>query len=382
MAQVLVTHPSALVRASHRALLQACGWPVTEAGGRTEALLRLAGPPNAAFGRMVLVDLSNWAIAGTSMIRALRRQMASPVMIVALLPLHDADDLALHTARRAGANLIVPSGTSPQQLAAILNLVSAARSPGMLALAHPGEAAPALGWIWQQQLDLLAVPDLAAATVESTRQVFELLMARRTDNAAADAALALAGLAGGPNPLRRWATAWHPANASEHSDAVMSTGAPSSASLQLLLVVEAGGQAYGLRIDADTAPACWWTDGAPVPAASADAVPVVTLARLLGPTRFRRLLATDTATVVFRRVNDPAGPHTALRVDEVLGLEHVMVDPFDTWMARASGCTGRGVSADKRPLLVLDAAALMHHLPTEPLSMLSSTTAARSSPGA
>ena len=83
MARVLVTHPSPVVREAHRTLLQACGWSVTEATNRRDALNRLAGPASRQFGDVVLVDLSHWTVPGTALIRSLRRQLASTLPVLA-----------------------------------------------------------------------------------------------------------------------------------------------------------------------------------------------------------------------------------------------------------------------------------------------------------
>jgi len=187
-----------------------------------------------------------------------------------------------------------------------------------------------------------------------------LLLSRRHDQGAAEAALALSQLAGGPVPLRRWSLAHDP----EHP--LLQLGAPRALprphTLTAMLVLDAGGQVYGLPLDGPVGPSCWWSDGAPAPAQVIDASQAVPLVRLLGPTGFRRLLATDRATVVLSHCSDPAGTEVAVRVDELQGLQHVAVETYSASMRLASGCMGMGRCSDGQSVLVLDTAALWRHV--------------------
>jgi chemotaxis protein histidine kinase CheA len=88
----------------------------------------------------------------------------------------------------------------------------------------------------------------------------------------------------------------------------------------------------------------------------------VPLVRLLGVTGFRRLLATDRATVVLSHAADPANTEVAVRVDDLQGLQHVAVQPYSDTLRLASGCLGTGHCSDGQPVLVLDAAMLWRHV--------------------
>jgi chemotaxis protein histidine kinase CheA len=129
-----------------------------------------------------------------------------------------------------------------------------------------------------------------------------------------------------------------------------------------MLVLDAGGQVYGLPLDGPVGPSSWWSDGTPTPAHVGDASRAVPLVRLLGPTGFRRLLATDRATVVLSHCADPAGTEVAVRVDELQGLQHVAVLPYSPSVRLASGCLGMGRCSDGQSVLVLDTAALWRHV--------------------
>lgn len=350
MTRLHVIHPSSPVRESHLALLQACGWWVSEAGSRHGALDHLAGPAAHRFGDLVLVDLSDWAVPGTALIRSLRRQLASPLPVVAVLPDGPAAEQAAEAARRAGANLLLPASAPPHHLLAAISLMTGQALPALLPWLSSTDPLPqTLGQIWQHSLDLLALPDHAAATVVSARRVFELLLSRREDDSAAEAALALTALAGGPVPLQRWARAHHPA-------AGMATpaGVLPQPLTRRTLVVDAGGQCYGLPLDADAVPACWWTDSG----TTAVARPGLPLVRLLGISGFRRLLATDRATVVLRDALDASAPDLEIRVDEVIGPQSLLIEPVSDLMRRASGCCGLSRTREGQPVLVLDAASL------------------------
>ena len=359
MPRILVIHPSSLVREAHRTLLQACGWSVTEAIGRQDALVRLAGPAARRFGDLVLVDLREWTVPGTALVRALRRQLASSLPVLAILPFDDEAALATEAARRAGANLLLGADATPQAVATAVSLLTGQALPALARIGvEPPDDCPSLGEVWQQQLALLAVPDHAAATVVSARQAFELLLARRQDEGAAHAALTLTSLAGGPNPLRRWAAAFGPGQVN-----TVPADAPQRPRVEALLVVEAGGQRFGLPMAAPVEPACWWTDDNPLPGpAVVTDPPPVPLVQLLGTSGFRRLLATDRATVLLRRPDQADGRGHAIRVDEVLGLQPVELTACPDIVMRASGCVGIGRSVDGQPLLVLDPLALVSQI--------------------
>ncbi len=367
MARVLVTHPSPVVRDAHRTLLQACGWTVTEAANRRDALTQLAGPSSRRFGDMVLVDLANWTVAGTALIRHLRHQLASTLPVLAVLPPLDEHDLALEAASRAGANLVLSGQVSPRTLATAVSLLTGQKLPGLarLAVDLSGEALD-VGDVWHQQQLLLGQANPAAATVVSARQVFELLLSRRVDAGATDAALALTQMAGGPVPLQRWSLAHDP-----ECPPLPARAQPQPPVYTAMLVVDAGGQVYGLPLDGPVGPGSWWTDGPNAPTQAPTALRTVPLVRLLGPTGFRRLLATDRATVVLSHHADPVGTELAVRVDDLQGLQHVVVQPCSDILRQASGCVGTGHCADGQPVLVLDAAALWRHVaafsqPAEP----------------
>lgn len=369
MARVLVTHPSPLVREAHRTLLQACGWSVAEASSRRDALNLLAGPPSQRFGDMVLVDLSNWTVPGTALIRHLRRQLASTLPVLVLLPLQDEHDLALEAASRAGANLVLTGNAGPRTLAMAVSLLTGQQLPGLAHLsADLGGDALDVGDVWHQQQLLLGQPDHAAATVVSARQVFEQLLSRRLDAGATDAALALAQLAGGPVPLRRWSLAHDPERPLRSHPARLP---PPPSAFTAMLVLDAGGQVYGLPLDAPVGPSSWWNDNASPPAQAPELPRPVPLVRLLGPTGFRRLLATDRATVVLSHASNPVGTEVAVRVDDLQGLQHVAVQAYSPILRLASGCVGTGRCSDGQQVLVLDATALWRHvaalsLPAEP----------------
>lgn len=361
MARVLVTHPVPAVREAHRTLLQACGWSVTEAASRREALNLLAGPTSRRFGDMVLVDLSDWTVPGTALIRHLRRQLASTLPVLAVLPPLDEHDLALEAASRAGANLVLSGHVSPRTLATAVSLLTGQKLPGLARLAADlGGDALDVGDVWHQQQLLLAQADHAAATVVSARHVFELLLSRREDAGATDAALELAQLAGGPVPLRRWSLAHDPE--CPPLSATSERARPRPPVYTAMLVVDAGGQVYGLPLDGTVGPGSWWTDGPNAPAQTPTASRAVPLVRLLGVTGFRRLLATDRATVVLSQLANPVGTELAVRVDDLQGLQHVAVTPYSDTLRLASGCLGSGHCSDGQPLLVLDAAALWRHV--------------------
>jgi len=382
MSRALVIHPSPLVRASHRTLLQACGWQVAEASGRTDALIQLASAGGQRLGDLVLVDLSNWSVPGTALIRALRRQVACALPVAVVQAAQTDAALADQTARRAGANLILPHNSPPQALAAMLGQLSQQPLPGAARLG-PDAVTMDASWgsdAWQQQCALLAQADAAAATVVSARQVFELLLSRRTDAGAAPAALSLTALAGGPGPLQRWAGTHHPvaalATVAAPLDALLQTDADRQTNPPVtlaLLVIEAAGLCYGLRLDGPTPPTCWWTDDAVMAPPTAEAM-TVSLNRLWGPSAFRRRMATERATVTFGPAATAGAAPRVLRVDEVLGLQHLAVHTHPEWLARASGCTGHATTGDGRCVLVLDAAA-----PFKPLTTvdLRSATAPR-----
>jgi DNA-binding NarL/FixJ family response regulator len=191
MARVLIIHPSPLVRASHRSLLQAGGWSVQEATGRTDALSHLAGPSRARWGDLVVIDLSNWSVPGTALVRALRRQATSALPVLVLLPQQDPEELSRDAARRAGANLILGGQTTPMSLLATISLLTDRPVPALARL-DPRQGPPAMQQLlqdaWLQQQELLALPDLSAPTVLSARHVFETLLARREDDGASEAA--------------------------------------------------------------------------------------------------------------------------------------------------------------------------------------------------
>lgn len=357
MARILIIHPSPLVRASHRNLLQAGGWSVAEATGRSDALTRLAGPTRARWGDLAVVDLSNWTVPGTALVRALRRQATSAMPVLALLPQDDPGGLAREAACRAGANLVMDGLSSPMLLLASISLLTDRPVPALARLdpRHgPHTTQGLLQQVWQQQLKLLAQPDLGAPTVLSARHVFETLLVRREDDGASEAALALSGLAGGARPLARWAQAHQP----DPNQRRASAGADNTCNLPLLLV-EAGGQRYGFRMDAEVAPSCWWSDDSLQPPSSPETATPVALNRLLGESGFRRLLASDNATVVFSQLQDGATQRSALRVDEVLGLHEVPVQLTSPLVGRASGCVGYGRCDDGQWALVLDSLSLL-----------------------
>jgi DNA-binding NarL/FixJ family response regulator len=363
MSRALIVHPFPLLREAHRVTLQACGWQVQESANRRDALAKLAGPAARQFGDLVVIDLSHWAVQGTALIRALRRQLACSLPILVLLPGECDAEATAGAALRAGANQALRSDAVPQQLMAAATLLMGRAPVGSHGLsASTGAKALAIANLWAQQQHLLSLPDHAAATVVSARQVLELLLSVRDDTGAIHAAMSLAGLTGGPVPLRRWAQANRPLSQRD----VGEFPAPSSFTMtKAMLLVDAGGLTYGFPLDAPVAPTAWWSDNGPVVDATTQGHGTATpLVHLLGPTGFRRLLATDTATVVLCRESDGSGPLAPVRVDALLGLRHVLVEFHSDAVRRASGCIGVGCGQDGQPVLVLDASSLWRHLST------------------
>lgn len=356
MASIHLIHPDQHLRSDAVDALRADGWSVSEAHGRSDAIARLASPLGQRFGDLVLIDLQNWVVPGTALVRAIRRQATAPLPVLVRLPLHeDLLGLAAESARRAGANVLVTADHGPEALARLAALMTGRSGPPPTR----GQA-PGLADLWQQQCELLALPDHAAATVLSARRVFEGLLALRTDERAAEAAMTLAGLTGGPLPLARWAGWFHPSHASVASAATLD--ARRQAGVTLCLLFDAGGQRYALPMDAPVAPSAWWTDGHPLPEqveAPAGAWPLV---RLLGSSGFRRLLITDRATIVLHDRRDPAAPEPALRVDEVLRQESLAIDACPPHLAQASGCLGSARDSEGEPVLVLEGSALLRTL--------------------
>ena len=358
MARIHIVHPSAAQRDELAQPLRQQGWNITESGSRTELLQRLSGPAAHRFGDLVLVDLQDWSVPGTALIKALRRQLASPLPVLVRLPRSpESADLASQAARLAGANLLLggrSDATAVVQAAACLGGWEAI-DPAQRALRDA-----LLVGVWQAQMDLIALPDHAAATVVSARRVFEGLLAQRLDERAADAALALTGIAGGPVPLGRWAGWYHPAHETFAGEATLTRRR--QAVWPLCLLVDAGGQRYALPLEAEVCPGAWWSDGDPLPGHADPQLPALPMVRLLGGSRFRRLLATDRATVMLRREEQGQVAEHAVRVDEVLGIEPLAVDRCPTWTARASGLVGTAVDRDGEPVLVLDGDALWREL--------------------
>lgn len=356
MARILIVHPSAHQREILRHPLLDDGWAVTESPSRADALQRLAGPTGQRFGDLVLIDLADWSVPGTALIRSIRRQLASPLPILVRLPqARDAADLAAHAARVAGANLLLPHDAPPEAV-----VRAAASLSGRAPVLSRVQLGALLIRSWQEQLELLAMPDHAAATVVSARRVFEALLAQRLDERAAEAAQALTGIAGGPVPLNRWAGWYHPAHETFEGEAALSQRRQQS--WPLCLLFDAGGQRYALALDADVAPGCWWSDNGPLPESTDTTQPALPLVRLLGSSGFRRLLCTDRASVLLRRSENGRTQEHTLRVDEVMGIEPLEIEPCPTWAARASGCLGSAVDRDGEPVLVLEGAALWRQL--------------------
>lgn len=357
MNRIFVIHPSVHRRERLGSALLPLGSRIVESFGRGDCLQRLAGPDGQRRGDLVVVDLCEWAIPGTALVRALRRQLSSPLPILVSLPFSgEPNELAGHAARSAGANLVLPAQASLADLTE-----SAALLLGLPVRSLAGASASQVRMIdaWQQQLELIALPDHAAATVISARRVFESLLAVREDSRGAEAALALTALVGGPVPLGRWAGWYHPAHETAAGEAALSSRRQQVQPLCLLF--DAGGQRYALPLDAEVAPGCWWADGHPQPPLQ-EPLAALPLVRLFGSSGFRRLLCTDRATVVLRRQG--AGPmrEHGVRVDEVLGLEPLAVEPCPPTIARASACQAVAVDRDGEPVLVLDGAQLWRQL--------------------
>jgi hypothetical protein len=285
----------------------------------------------------------------TALIRALRRQLASPLPVIVRLPAaRDAADLAGHSARVAGANLLLAHDAGAREIA---QAVAHATGVSLPDAGSRVQRQAALIDAWQQQLELIALPDHAAATVVAARRVLESLLALREDERGAEAALALTAIAGGPVPLGRWAGWYHPAHETFAGEAELSQRRQRT--MPMCLLFDAGGQRYGLPLDAEVAPGCWWTDGSPqVPAG--EPVASLPLVRLLGSSGFRRLLCTDRATVLLRRLEGDRTVERGLRVDDVLGIESLEVDSCPTFARLASGCQAVAVDRDGEPVLVLD----------------------------
>lgn len=357
MNRIFVIHPASDRRERLCRALQPLGSRIVESFGRGDSLQRLAGPDGQRLGDLVVIDLSEWAVPGTALIRALRRQVSSPLPVLVCLPGDtDASDLAGYAARSAGANLVVPANACAAELSA-----SAALLLGLPLgrLAAPGPWQHRMIDVWQQQQELIALPDHAAATVLSARRVFESLLCLREDDRGAEAALSLTGLVGGPVPLGRWAGWYHPAHETAAGEAELSIRRHQAQPLCLLF--DAGGQRFALPLDADVAPGCWWADGHPAPARH-EPLAALPLVRLFGSSGFRRLLCTDRATVVLRRQASGQMLEQGLRVDEVLGIEPLAVEPCPPYTARASACQAVAVDRDGEPVLVLDGTQLWHQL--------------------
>jgi hypothetical protein len=290
-------------------------------------------------------------------VRALRRQVSSPLPILVCLPLgSQATELACQAARSAGANLILPAQASLADLTE-----SAALLLGQSVRGQRGTGASQDRMIdaWQQQLELIALPDHAAATVISARRVFESLLSLREDGRGAEAALTLTALVGGPVPLGRWAGWYHPTHETAVGESALCNRRQQVQPLCLLF--DAGGQRYALPLDAEVAPGCWWADGHPQPPLQ-EPLAALPLVRLFGSSGFRRLLCTDRATVVLRRQDGGQMREHGLRVDEVLGLEPLALEPCPPYIARASACRAVAVDRDGEPVLVLDSVQLWRQL--------------------
>ncbi|MBQ0930923.1 hypothetical protein [Ideonella alba] len=349
MNRIIVIHPSGERRERLAQALQPLGGRIVEAFSRGDSLQRLAGPDGQRRGDLVVIDLSDWAVPGTALIRALRRQVTSPLpVLVCLPPQSQMPELAAQAARTAGANLLLPSQASLAELTE-----SAAMLLGlpMRPLAGAAHGQQRLIDAWQQQLELVALPDTAAPTVVSARRVFESLLSLREDERGGEAALALTGLAGGPVPLGRWGGWYHPAHETVAGEAELSRRRQRVQPLCLLF--DAGGQRFALPLDAEVAPGCWWSDGHPLPPMQ-EPVAALPLVRLFGSSGFRRLLCTDRATIVLRRQEAAQVHEQGLRVDEVLGIEPLALDPCPPATALASGCQALAIDRDGEPVLVLD----------------------------
>lgn len=357
MNRIHVIHPAGDRRERLSRALLPLGGRIVESFGRGDCLQRLAGPDGQRSGDLLVVDLSDWSVPGTALIRALRRQVTSPLPILVCLPstAHSAD-LAMQAARSAGANLVL---TSDAALADVTE--SAALLLGLPVRSLGGRGASQRRMIdaWQQQLELIALPDHSAATVISARRVFESLLSLREDDRGAEAALALTALVGGPVPLGRWAGWYHPAHETAAGEAELSRRRREVQPLCLLF--DAGGQRYALPLDADVAPGCWWADGHPQPPLQ-EPLAAVPLVRLFGSSGFRRLLCTDRATVVLRRQDTGAMRQCGVRVDHVLGIEPLATEPCPPYIARASACQAVAIDRDGEPVLVLDGDQLWRQL--------------------
>jgi len=357
MNRIIVIHPSGDRRERLGRALLPLGSRIVESFGRGDCLQRLAGPDGQRRGDLVVIDLSDWTIPGTALVRALRRQVSTPLPILVCLPASsEVTALATQAARSAGANLVLSAQASQADLteSAALLLGLPVRS-----LAGATSTQARLMEAWQQQLELIALPDQAAATVVSARRVFESLLSLREDHRGAEAALALTALVGGPVPLGRWAGWYHPAHETVAGEAALSSRRTQVQPLCLLF--DAGGQRYALPLDAEVAPGCWWADGHPQPPLQ-EPLAALPLVRLFGSSGFRRLLCTDRATVVLRRQDDGPMREHGVRVDEVLGLEPLALEPCPPYIARASACQAVAVDRDGEPVLVLDGAQLWRHL--------------------
>lgn len=357
MNRIFVIHPSGERRERLAQALQPLGGRIVEAFGRGDGLQRLAGPDGQRRGDLVVIDLSDWAVPGTALIRALRRQVTSPLpVLVCLPPDTQMPDLAAQAARVAGANLLLPAQATTADLTE-----SAAMLLGLplRCLAGADACQQRLIDAWQQQLELVALPDAAAPTVVSARRVFESLLCLRHDERGGEAALALTALVGGPVPLGRWGGWYHPAHETVAGEAELSRRRQRVQ--PLCLVFDAGGQRFALPLDADVAPGCWWSDGHPLPPVQ-ESLAALPLVRLFGSSGFRRLLCTDRATIVLRRQDDTQMREQGLRVDEVLGIEPLALDPCPPATAQASGCQAVAVDRDGEPVLVLDGRQLWQQL--------------------
>ena len=350
MARTHVIHPAADQRDTLTQPLLEQGWQVIESFGRSDALQRLAGPNGQRWGDLIFVDLSAWSVPGTALIRALRRQVGCVLPIAVRLPAaRDAADLAGHAARMAGANLLLPAEASPMAIAAGAASLAGYAQEGQFSRVQRDAQ---MIRVWQEQLELLALPDHAAATVVSARRVFEALLSQREDARGGEAALALTAIAGGPVPLSRWAGWYHPAQ--EGFADAMELTRRREAVMPLCLLFDAGGQRYALPLDAGIAPGCWWTDGGARPPQADGHLAALPLVRLLGSSGFRRLLCTDRATVLLRRQDGAAPAELAMRVDEVMGIEPLELEPCPHHTRLASGCQATAVDRDGEAVLVLD----------------------------
>lgn len=357
-------HPSAAVRTPLEATFQSAGWTVAAAAGRTRALERLSTPLGTRFGDVVLVELQGWAVPGSALVRALRRQAASTLPVMVRLPVgEDLMGLSADAARRAGANAIFTADTADGELLEAADVIAGRQL---------ADEVSRIRGLWQQQCELLTLPEHAAATVVATRQVFEGLLSRRLDERAQAAAESLVDLPGGPVPLARWAGWYHPAlrGVDQHPHGLPALGAAAP----MCLIFEAGGERYALPMDGPVIPAGWWLDGHQPPHGVHPPACALPLVRLLGSSGFRRLLITDRVTILLQPGphDSHGGPHrrehrpapvpvhapVGLRVDEVLGVQALAIDRCPPSLAYAGGCLGTAMDQDGVDVLVLDGAAL------------------------